>query len=243
MKSKFFQNYMKQFDDMPKAFRKSKYIFVYLMVSLAIVNFIVFYVVVNLNSILLAFQEFIGYDENYVEQYVWSLGNFKSMFKEFALPNSTVGIAVRNTLKYFATNIFLMIPVSYFVSYLLFKQIRGYGVFRVVFFLPSIISAVVYVTVFKNLISTFGPLYMLLDKVFGYQMPPLLGDSRTATPTIIIYTIWTGLGINMILYQGAMKRIPTEVLEACQIDGGNKFHELFYIITPLVWPTVSMTII
>ena len=103
MKSKFFQNYMKQFDDMPKAFRKSKYIFVYLMVSLAIVNFIVFYVVVNLNSILLAFQEFIGYDENYVEQYVWSLGNFKSMFKEFALPNSTVGIAVRNTLKYFAT--------------------------------------------------------------------------------------------------------------------------------------------
>ena len=142
---------MKQFDDMPKAFRKSKYIFVYLMVSLAIVNFIVFYVVVNLNSILLAFQEFIGYDENYVEQYVWSLGNFKSMFKEFALPNSTVGIAVRNTLKYFATNIFLMIPVSYFVSYLLFKQIRGYGVFRVVFFLPSIISAVVYVTVFKNI--------------------------------------------------------------------------------------------
>ena len=84
MKSKFFQNYMKQFDDMPKAFRKSKYIFVYLMVSLAIVNFIVFYVVVNLNSILLAFQEFIGYDENYVEQYVWSLGNFKSMFKEFS---------------------------------------------------------------------------------------------------------------------------------------------------------------
>ena len=88
---------MKQFDDMPKAFRKSKYIFVYLMVSLAIVNFIVFYVVVNLNSLLLAFREFIGYDENYVEQYVWSWGNFKSMFKEFALPNSTVGVAVRNT--------------------------------------------------------------------------------------------------------------------------------------------------
>ena len=157
MKSKFFNNYMKQFDDMPKAFRKSKYIFVYLMVSLAIVNFIVFYVVVNLNSLLLAFREFIGYDENYVEQYVWSWGNFKSMFKEFALPNSTVGVAVRNTLKYFAANIFLMIPVSYFVSYLLFKQIRGYGMFRVVFFLPSIISAVVYVTVFKNMISTFGP--------------------------------------------------------------------------------------
>ena len=234
---------MKQFDDMPKAFRKSKYIFVYLMVLAAVINFFIFYVAVNLNSIMLAFREFLGYDENYVEQYAWSFGNFERMFKEFSLPNSTVGVAVRNTLKYFASNVFLMIPASYLVSYLLFKKIRGYGTFRVIFFLPSIISAVVYVTVFKNFIQTFGPLYMLLEKLFGYELPPLLSDAKTATATIIVYTVWTGLGINMVLYQGAMKRVPAEVLESCEIDGGSWFHELFYIITPMVWPTVSMTII
>ena len=91
MKSKFFQNYMKQFDDMPKAFRKSKYIFVYLMVSLAIVNFIVFYVAVNLNSILLAFQEFIGYDENYVEQYVWSVSYTHLYRFQFRSPHDDGG--------------------------------------------------------------------------------------------------------------------------------------------------------
>lgn len=228
---------------MPKAFRKSKYIFVYLMVSLAVVNFIVFYVVVNFNSIMMAFREFKGYDENYNEMFVYSFGNFARMFKEFSLPNSEIGIAVKNTLKYFATNVFLMIPVSYLVSYLLFKQIKGYKIFRVIFFLPAIISAVVYVTVFKNMIQTFGPLYTVLDSLFGYELPPLLGDATTATPTIIAYTVWTGLGINMILYQGAMKRVPTEVLEACRIDGGNWAHELFHIITPMVWPTVSMTVI
>ncbi len=228
---------------MPKAFRKSKYIFVYLMILLAVINFIVFYLVINFNSILMAFREFKGYDDNYVEQFVWSFGNFERMFREFSLPNSEIGTAVKNTLKYFATSVFLMIPVSYLVSYLLFKKIRGYKIFRVIFFLPAIISAVVYVTVFKNIIQTFGPIYMLLKWLFDYELPPLMSDASTATPTIIAYTIWTGLGINLILYQGAMKRVPTEVLESCRIDGGNWFHELFFIITPMVWPTVSMTII
>lgn len=243
MKKNIFNNYLKKFDDMPKAFRKSKYIFCYLMVALAVINFCIFYVAVNINSILLAFREFTGYDEYYHEQYVWSFANFIRMFKDFALPNSTVGVAVKNTLKYFATNIFLMIPVSYLVSYFLFKQVYGYKVFRVIFFLPSIISAVVYVTVFKNFIQTFGPLYMVLKGISGYELPALLSNPKTATPTIIVYTIWTGLGINMILYQGAMKRVPVEVLEACEMDGSGWFHEMFYVITPMVWPTLSMTII
>lgn len=239
----FLENYLKKFDDMPKAFRKGKYIFCFCMVILALINFIIFYVVVNINSILLAFQEFTGYDEFYREQYVWSFANFVRMFKEFALPNSTVGTAVKNTMKYFCVNVFLMIPVSYFVSYFLFKQVRGYKLFRVVFFLPSIISAVVYVTVFKNFIQTFGPLYTLLKNLFGYELPALLSNPATATPTIIVYTIWTGLGINMILYQGAMRRVPEEVLEACKMDGGGWLHEMFFVITPMVWPTLSITII
>ena len=59
----------------------------------------------------------------------------------------------------------------------LFKKVVGYRVFRVVFFLPSIISAVVYVTVFKNFVQTFGPLYTILDAAFNYKLPPLLSNN------------------------------------------------------------------
>ena len=243
MKNNFLENFLRKYDDMPKSFRKGKYLFCYLMVALAIINFIVFYVVVNFNSIFMAFQEFVGYDDYYNEVYQFGFGNFERMFKEFNAPNSQIGVAIANTLKYFCTSTLFVLPVSYFVSYFLFKKIKGYGAFRVIFFLPHIISSVVYVTVFKNIIATFGPVYTILDTLFGYQLPPLLNSPETATPTIIAYTVWTGMGMNMILFQGAMNRVPGEILEACEIDGGNWLHELFLILTPMVWPTISMTVI
>lgn len=228
--------------DMPKPLRKGMHLFCYSMVSVAVINFIIFYIGVNFNSIIMAFKEFTGYDENYQEQYVFSFANFERFFREINLPNSNIAVAVRNTLKYFLANILITIPASYFVSYLLFKKVRGYAAFRFIFFLPSVISAVVYVTVFKNFITVFGPLDTILS-IFGFKLPALLNSPETATSTIIAYTIWTGLGINMILYEGAMRRVPREVIEACKMDGGTWYHELFHIITPLVWPTLSTTLI
>ena len=230
--------------DMPRSLRKGMLPFCYAMVSIAVVNFIIFYVVVNFNSIALAFKEFVGYDKNnnFEEIYRFSFANFERFFKEISLPNSVMGVAVKNTLKYFCANIFITMPASYFVSYLLFKKVKGYSAFRFIFFLPNIISGAVYVTVFKNFISVFGPLDTILS-ITGYKLPPLLTTPETATPTIIAYSIWTGFGINMILFEGAMRRVPKELLEANAVDGGSWFHELFRVITPLVWPTLSITII
>lgn len=230
--------------DMPRSLRKGMLPFCYAMVSIAVVNFIIFYIVVNFNSIALAFKEFVGYDKNnnFEEIYRFSFANFERFFKEISLPNSVMGVAVKNTLKYFCANIFITMPASYFVSYLLFKKVKGYSAFRFIFFLPNIISGAVYVTVFKNFISVFGPLDTILS-ITGYKLPPLLTTPETATPTIIAYSIWTGFGINMILFEGAMRRVPKELLEANAVDGGSWFHELFRVITPLVWPTLSITII
>jgi ABC-type sugar transport system permease subunit len=198
---------------------------------------------VNLNSILLAFKEYKGVDDAYNSIYVWSFGNFERMFREFKSPTSDLLTGLLNTLKYFGINVVLMIPLSLFVAYFLYKKIAGYKAFRVVFFLPSIISAVVYVTIFKNIISTFGPVYTIVEKLFGYEMPPLLNTDATATPTIIFYTVWTGLGINMILYQGAMNRLPQEVIEAGRLDGISWLRELWSVVMPIIWPTLSMTVI
>lgn len=241
MKEKL-KRFFEKSTDMPKPLRKGMLSFCYAMVAIAVVNFIIFYIVVNFNSIIMAFKEFTGYDEFYNEIYEWSVGNFERFFKEVKLPNSTIAVALKNTIRYFLTNILVTIPASYFVSYLLFKKVKGYKAFRFIFFLPSVISAAVYVTVFKNFITVFGPLDAILS-IFGYKLPPLLSSPETATSTIIAYTIWTGLGINMILYEGAMRRVPKELLESCMIDGGSWYHELFNIITPLVWPTLSTTII
>lgn len=111
-----------------------------------------------------------------------------------------------------------------------------------VFFIPSILSAVVLVTVFKEMIKTDGPLSKML-LIFGYKMPSLLTNPLTAKWVIVAYTMWTGFGVNVILYQGAMSRIPDSVIEAGELDGVTGFGELFRIITPMMWPTLSTTII
>lgn len=216
-------------------------VFAYGMLLLPLVQFAIFYVWINANSILMAFQEFAGYAEGGGEYYVWSLGNFTRFFNEFKNPTSVVVMALGNTMKYFVAGL-CMVPVTFFVAYFLYKKIWGYKIFRVIFFLPSIISAVLFVTVYKELIDVDGPLDMIF-MLFGSRVPNLLGDDKTVTGTIIAYTIWTGLGVNMILYQSAMSRIPQEVIEADQLDGCPWWRELFQIVLPMVWPTMSTTLI
>lgn len=223
--------------------KRNKLIFCYGFVAIAVLHFLVFYLYVNINSILMAFKEYKGIDENFNEIYIWSFAQFERMIRDFKSPSSSLLIGLLNTLKYFAVNVFVMLPLSLFISFFLYKKIKGYKTFRVLFFLPSIVSSVVYVGIFKNMISMYGPVYTLLEKLFGYEMPSLLTSDDTATPTIIFYCIWTGLGINMILYQGAMNRIPSEVIESCRLDGISWIRELWSIIIPMVWPTLSMTIL
>ena len=109
--------------------------------------------------------------------------------------------------------------------------------------LPSIISAVVYVTVYVNVLNFDGPIYLIVKKLFGYEIPSLLTDSKTATPTIIIYTLWTGFGTSIILFQSAMSRLPQEIIECGQLDGISWVREMLQIVTPMIWPTVYTMLI
>ena len=114
-----------------------KYAFVYGMIAFPIVQFAIFYIWVNFNSIIIAFQEFDGYMEAGGEKYIWSLQNFKNFFLEWKLPNSEVIIGLKNTLKYFIVNLVFLLPACFLISYFLYKKIAGYKAFRVIFFLPS----------------------------------------------------------------------------------------------------------
>ena len=225
-------------DDMPKSFRRGKYVFCYSMLSLTIVSFAIFYVWININSILMAFQENLGGG-----QYKYSFENFRQIINYLKMPDSDLRIGLVNTLIYFAVGLCINFPLSLLFSYFLFKKVTGYKFFRVIFMLPSIISAVVYVTVYVNVLNFDGPIYLIVKKLFGYEIPSLLTDSKTATPTIIIYTLWTGFGTSIILFQSAMSRLPQEIIECGQLDGISWVREMLQIVTPMIWPTVYTMLI
>lgn len=212
-------------------------IFIVLMLMLPLLNFAVFYVYVNFNSILLAFKVPVGDIE------VWGMDNFKQMFEEFASGGSDLTKALINTMKYFFTGIIITLPLSFLMCYFLYKRVRGYRVFRVIFYLPSIISASVLVAMFRYSVAVNGPISLLFEKLGLGTLPPLFNMSKYATNTIIFYNVAFGLGANLILFSGAMTNIDGSIIEAAKIDGANMARELASIVIPITWPTISTVLI
>lgn len=216
--------------------KKHQNLFLFCILLLPALNWAVFWLYVNVSSFLLAFQ-------NNNDQ--WSLINFQLFWDQLTSPyGDTLGSGILNTLKYFSQNILLIFPLTLIISYFIYKRIAGYAIFRVIFFLPAIISGIVLVSVYSNMISPTGPIGVILKKL-GVDMPEegFLLNPNTATPAIMIYCVWTGFSTNMIILSSAMSRIPVEVLESARLDGCSAFKELIFLILPLIWSSMSTLII
>ncbi|WP_251547966.1 carbohydrate ABC transporter permease [Pumilibacter intestinalis] len=206
-----------------------KHLFVYGMLLVAILHFCVFYIYVNIDSFLIAFQD--------QHTGAWGFGNFRLFFDDISLgAQSEVLISLKNTMIYFvvllATNLF-----SFLLSYFIYKKIMLWKFFRFVFVIPMIVSGVVLVAVYSNMLTAGGPIDVIWRKLMGDDAPSLIYSAPYATWSIVLFVIWTGLGMNIILFSGAMNRIPESVIEYGKIDGIKPMREMFQIVLPLIAPT------
>lgn len=215
-------------------------LFIFCMIVLPLLNFLVFYLYVNFNSFFMAFQMQTGKGEMR-----WTLDNFRFFFDEFNYADSVLPESIANTMITFAVNLFTALVTSFLISYFLYKKMRLSWLFKILLFLPAIISPVVLTRLFSSVIGVRGPVMDILHILFGMEIPSggWLGDDRYAMMAIMFYFVWTGVAGNMILFNGALGRIPEEVIEAAKLDGVNWYKELLIIILPLIWPTMTTLII
>lgn len=221
-------------------YKRNQLIFVWGALAIPIISWFVFWFISRIGSMVQAFQD------PYTNE--WSFVNFKDFWIEITNQNNrldSLSVALKNTIGYFVLHMFIEFPIDIVISYFLYKKIRGYKFFRIVFYFPAIVSGVVLTGVFKELISPLGPLGELC-KMWGVDMPSqgFLGSAETATKTIMIYDFWSNLCVSMLMLCGSMARVPLEVLESARLDGvQHSGQELIYFIVPLIWPTVSTMII
>ena len=208
-------------------------LFIIGMLFIPLVHFLIFWLYKNIDSILLAFQT--SKLDGGVE---WNLDNFGQLFKEFSLSDSNIFGALKNTFIFFFSDLLITFPLAILLSYFIYKRIPGFRVFRVIIYLPCIIAATVTSTLFEYIIAGNGPIAELLA-IQGIEMPTLFGNSAYALKTLLFYTIFFGLGGNLVLLSGALNQIDKSILESANIDGANRFQELIYMIIPLMWPTLS----
>lgn len=217
--------------------RQKDAIFVFLMVLIPLAHFCVFWISTNLNAILMAFKT-PNSDE-------FTLINFERFWNLLTEDRSSLLNSLTNTIVLFIVGTFVNLPLVMFLSYVLFKKIAGYKIFRVIFYLPVILGGSVTAALYRYMVSNGGPVEVVLDWLgveYNKQLG-LLGNPDTVFMMIIIYTIWTAVGTNMIMLSGAMHRIPEDIFESARIDGVGFFREFFQIIVPLIWPTVTTMLI
>ena len=216
--------------------KRKERIFLFLMLIGPFVQWLVFWLYVNMNQIVLAFQD--------QRTETFTTHNFVDFWESLTTPGGDIAIAVKNTFTYFSVNLFIIMPLALLISYFIYKRIAGYKGFRIIFYLPAIVSSIAMITCYKGFINSNGPIKDIFE-LFGREIPSkgLLGTPETATPTIVAYTIWTGFCTNILLFAGAMARVPIDVLESAKLEGCGTFRELFGIIFPLIWSSTSTQII
>lgn len=216
-------------------------VFIVTMLAIPIVAFLFFYVYINFNSILMAFQEplFDGRGG-----FRWGFGNFEQFFRKFAVVGTeeNMGLFLRNTFIYFFQDMFIMLPLSLIICYFMYKKIAGYQAFRTIIYLPVIMTAPIMASLYK-LTLDWGMVRVIGERL-GVNLPDsFIMNNNYALGTVLFYMLYTGIGGRFVLLGGAMNTIDPSVIDAGKIDGAGPYRELVSIIIPCIWPTLATLIL
>ncbi len=145
--------------------------------------------------------------------------------------------------KYLYNTIFMLmslpinIATSLIVALILVKNIRFTYVYRLVFFLPSILAGIAIYYLWRWI---YNPDYGLFNSILafiGIDGPNWLTDPNWVKPAIIIMQIWIMIGgVGMVLYIAALRNVNTELYEAAEIDGANPWQSFWAVTWPSVMP-------
>ncbi len=130
------------------------------------------------------------------------------------------------------------------------KNIKGVNIFRTIYFSPVVTSMVVVSVIWTFLYSKEGLINQFLTSISFGAIEPIdwLSDPRSAMVSIIILSIWQGVGFQMIIFLAGLQGIPEELYEAAQIDGANRWQQFWSVTIPqlrntIIFVAISTTIL
>lgn len=224
--------------------KRNEYLFVVSLIAWPVIHFLMFWLYVNIESFMRIFQTY----SPIRGEYVWSgVDDLVRTFQQMVLgENEIMNRAMWNSVFSIIPGLFIILPLAFITAYAFYKHVPGERLFRVLFYLPSMISIVVLTMCYKYLFDpTFGSIRLLFENLFGvdWQWLTPSTDNPLVWPLIYLYCVWAGLGSNVILMSGAMQRIPKEIAESAKLEGIGFWREAWSITLPLTMTTVSNFIV
>lgn len=152
------------------------------------------------------------------------------------------GVSLLNTLYYVLLAVPLGLAVSLLLALLLHREVPGRGLFRTLFFLPSVTNLVAVSLLWMWILN---PEYGLLNgalRLAGIEGPLWFQSERWAKPALIIMSLW-GTGGTMIVFLAALQGIPGELYEAAELDGAGTLGKFVHITLPMISPAFLFNLI
>ncbi len=206
----------------------------YLMILPMLVGFSIFALYPIIWLIRWAWFEYDGF--SYIE-YV----GFDNFIRAFTR-DPEYWMSLLNTFLITITKLSIEIPLALILAYLLHRKIKGSTIFRVGFFLPSVLSYAIIGLIFFMMFSAFNGIVNEYLVYFNIIQRPIdwFGSKWTALIVIMIASIFRGFGINMIYFLMGLQNIPEELYECARIDGAGEATIFFKITLPLLAPIIQI---
>ena len=199
-----------------------------------IIGFLAFQAVPFLNSLYYSFT-----DLSMLKTPGWTgLENFREIF----LYDRDFRQSLKVTFLYVIVSLPLKLAFALFIAMLLNLKVKGIGLFKTLFYLPSILGGSVGIAIlWRFLFAREGFVNLLLSKI-GIPAADWLGSPSLALPTVSLLAVWQ-FGSSMILFLAALKQIPRELYEAAMADGAGRVRIFFTITIPMITPIILFNLI
>lgn len=173
------------------------------------------------------------------DQVQWiGLGNYRRMFSE----DPAFWHAVTVTLTYALIAVPLKLAAALGVALILNRERRGVGLFRSLFYLPSLLGgSVALALVWRAMFGGDGAFNGLLG-IFGIQGASWVNDPTWALETLMVLAIWQ-FGAPMVIFLAGLKQVPTELYEAASVDGAGKLRQFWNVTLPMLSPVIFFNLV
>lgn len=144
-----------------------------------------------------------------------------------------------NTFMYLVVAVPFLVLFPLFIAVLINQKIRGITLYKILIYLPVIVSIVVAAIAFKWLYAGQGILNYLLSLL---HVDPIgwLVDTKWALFSVAVVTIWKGIGYYMMIYLASLMSVPQDLYEACDIDGASFIQKHLTVTIPHIMPTIAL---
>lgn len=216
----------------------SKNLFIFICLAPALALFSIFMIYPTISVFTMSLYKWGGLSSK--KTFV-GINNFKILMKDekfLRTFQNTIFLIVMVTI---ITMIFAIILASILVR----EKIKGQNLFRVIFYIPNILSVAVISAIFSAIYDPSNGLLNSFLKIFNgasWQNIQYLGNQKTVIYSIAGAMVWQAIGYYMVIYMASMSSIPIHLYEAAELDGATKIMQFFQVTIPLVWDTIRTTL-